>query len=421
MVAAFRYRALTRAGSAVTGLVEAADRQAALHELGRQGLYPTDLAAAGRMAESERAATERAAAPATPAPSVTSARARGRISRRQIAAATRELASLLEATIPIPPALDGLGSQEENPALRAVLLELAAAVRQGVSFSSALARHPRLFSRLYVSMVEVGEEAGALDRVLGDLANLLEHEDEIRSEVLGAVAYPAFVLVMGIVSTLVLLVFVMPQLFQMLEGMVAVLPWPTRALFALSHFFERFWIPFFLAVGLGALGLRTYLRTAAGALRRDSVRLRLPILGQVFRAAALGRFARTLGTLELSGVPLLPALEIVRHTVGNRRIALGIEQVAEEARAGDRLAAPLRKWQLFPATMVQMIAVGEETGRLGAMLIRVAEIQERVVRRSSSTLISLLAPLMILLVGALVGFIVISLLLPIFQMSQVMR
>ncbi|MFQ5655099.1 MAG: type II secretion system F family protein, partial [Planctomycetota bacterium] len=430
----FRYNAIDSDGSPVKGTIQAEDRQGALQVLEGRGLFPTDLQARGaRVAGNGGAVSPEpsrsvaaagagvgAAAPAEDAasPSHTAEREGeaprrpGRIPRKDITAFTRELASLLEATIPVPAALDGLGRQEENPALRHVTLELASSVRQGNALSAAMRRYPQLFGGLYTSMVEVGEEAGALDRVLADLADLLEHEDEVRGEVLGAVAYPTFVLVMGVLTTFVLLAFVMPRLFDMLEGMVEVLPAPTRMLLAVSEFFQSRWPVLLVATAAAAAGLRWYLRSAAGALRWDGWKLRLPVLGPVLRASALGRLARTLGTLEKSGVSLLPALEIVRHTVGNRRVALGIERVAEEARGGDRLAVPLRRLGLFPPTMIQMIAVGEETGNLGNMLLRVSTIQERLVRRRSSTLISLLAPGMILIVGALVGFIVISLLLP---------
>jgi type II secretory pathway component PulF len=421
----FRYRAREASGAQVTGLIDAEDRRAALGILAERGLFPSRLDEANGTALAPAPATpvavrqppaSPAAAAAAPAKAAT-----GRISRKEISAFTREMATLLAATIPIPAALQGLGEEEENPALKAVILSLASAVRSGVSFSGALEHYPRLFPKLYTSMVQVGEESGALDKVLTDLADLMEHEDEVRGEVLGAVAYPAFVLGLGILTTCVLLVFVLPRLLGMFEGMMDALPLPTRILFAISDALRHHW-PWLLG-GAAALILivRWWLRTPAGALARDTLKLRLPIVGSVFRAAALGRFARTLGTLAGSGVSLLPAIEITRNTVGNRHYAGAIARVAEETRGGDSLAAPLRKHALFPPTMVQMIAVGEETGRLDQMLLRVAHMQERIVRGRARTLISLLAPVLILVVGALVGFIVIALLLPIFQMSQMAR
>ena len=419
----FTYHARDPGGAPVTGAIEASDRRQALEILAGRGLFPSRLEE-GRNGRSGPAVPESPSAhgPAViappAAPPAAAPGATGRISRKHLTAFTRELATLLAATIPIPQALRGMGQEEDNPALRQVIQELDASVRKGNSLSTAMKGHPKLFPILYTSMIQVGEEAGALDKVLGDLADLLEHEDEVRGEVVGAVAYPCFVLVMGVLTTLVLLAFVLPRLFDMLKSMIAVLPLPTRILLSISGFFQAYWPAVLVAAAAAVLGLRWFLRSPAGRLQWDTWKLRIPFLGGVFRASALGRFTRTLGTLARSGVSILPALEIVRSTIGNRLIEQSILRVAEETRAGDSLAAPLRKVGLFPSTMIQMISVGEETGRLDEMLMRIAVAQERQMRASSRTLISLLAPALILLVGLLVGFIVIALLLPIFRMSQ---
>jgi type II secretory pathway component PulF len=380
--------------------------------LGLQGLYPSRLEASTDHAPpaAPEIKTVSQAAPA--------ARARKRVQRKEITAFTREMSALLGASIPIPQALEGLGEEEENPALRAVILNLTESVRKGASFSSALQEHPRLFSKLYVSMVRVGEEAGALQRVMSDLANLLEHEDEVRGEVVTAVAYPLFVLGFGVLTVALLLTVVMPRLFSMLEEMLKVLPLPTLILLSVSRALQKYW--WLILAGLGGLTFlsRWYVRTPKGAETLDAIKLRLPIVGSIFRSAALGRFARTLGTLAHSGVSLLPALKIVENTIGNRVLAAQVARVAEETKGGDSLAAPLRKLGMFPRTVVQMINVGEESGKLDEMLLKVAEMEERQMRGRTKTLVSLLAPILILVVGALVGFMVIALLLPIFRMSR---
>jgi type II secretory pathway component PulF len=410
----FRYQAVASSGTPVAGVIEAEDRKRALALLGERGLFPSNL--------------ELAAVGFGPGPSPAQAPVRwsnlglgGRIRRKELTAFTREMASLLQAAIPIPQALDGLGEEEENPALREVVRQIADSVRKGVSLSTALAEHSRHFTPLYVSMVRVGEEAGALPKVMADLAALLEHEDEVRSETLTAVAYPAFVLGFGVFTVVILLTVVLPSLFSLLDEMLEVLPFPTRVLLGSSQLLQAHWWWLFPTAVVAVLGLRAGLRTPAGAWRRDHWKLRLPVLGGVFRASALGRFARTLGTLLSSGVSLLPALKIVEQTIGNRVLAHSIAQVAEETRGGDSLGAPLRKLGIFPQTVVQMIQVGEETGKLDEMLLRVADLEERQMRAHAKTVISLLAPALILVVGALVGFMVIALLLPIFRMSQVVR
>ena len=408
---AFRYQAIESSGRTIEGVIEADDRKSALKLLGERGLFPSSL-------ETSKNGEPRAQLlkPAiAPVPSVTRQR---RIKRKDITAFTREMSALLGAAIPIPQALDGLGEEEENPALRAVILGISDSVRKGASLSSALDEHPRLFSKLYVNMVRVGEEAGALQKVMADLADLLENEDEIRAEVKAAVAYPMFVLGFGLLTVIALLTLVLPRLFGMLQEMLTDLPLPTLVLLKASSFLHSYW-PILLLGGIAAgVGLRRYSQTPQGAEICDKAKLQIPVLGGVFRAAALGRFARTLGTLAKSGVSLLPALKIVENTIGNRVLAQQIARVAEDTRGGHSLAAPLRKLGVFPRTVVQMIDVGEETGRLDEMLLRVAEIEERHMRTRTKTLVSLLAPLLILVVGSMIGFMVIAILLPIFRMSR---
>jgi type II secretory pathway component PulF len=270
-------------------------------------------------------------------------------------------------------------------------------------------------------MIRVGEEAGVLPKVMNDLADLLEHEDEVRGEVVAAVSYPVFVLCFGFVTVTVLLTVVLPRLFSMLEEMLPVLPLPTLILLKVSHALHAHWLLILTGV-IGVIGgAWWYVNSPAGLVMWDKLKLKLPFIGPVFRSAALGRFARTLGTLVKSGVSLLPALKIVEHTIGNRILAAQIARVAEETRGGDSLAAPLRKLGIFPRTVVQMIDVGEESGKLDEMLLKVAAIEERQMRARTKTLISLLAPLLILIVGGLVGFMVIAILLPIFKMSSALH
>jgi general secretion pathway protein F len=416
----FRYQAIQAGGDSIEGVIEAEDRKAALQLLGRRGLFPSNLEMdAGNVAAAKSSApsTATAAAPARPIEFSFGERVR----RKDITAFTREMSALLGAAIPIPQALESLGGEEENLALREVVLGISDSIRKGASFSTALEQHPKLFGSLYVSMVRVGEEAGQLPKVMTDLADLLEHEDEVRSEVVAAVSYPMFVVCFGLITVTVLLTVVLPRLFSMLQDMAQDLPLPTVILLKVSSAVHHHWFILAVLVIGTAAGIWWYVRSPAGAEAWDRAKLRLPFIGPVFRAAALGRFARTLGTLARSGVSLLPALKIVEHTIGNRVLAAQIARVAEETRGGNSLAAPLRKLGIFPRTVVQMIDVGEESGRLDEMLLKVAEIEERQMRARTKTLISLLAPLLILVVGALVGFMVIALLLPIFKMSATMH
>jgi len=408
----FRYQAVEQNGASVAGVIEADNRKGALRLLGQRGLFPSQLEVNSSNDEMTKATT------ATKAELPANFSFGHRIKRKDITALTREISALLGAAIPIPQALDSLGEEEENPALKEVVQKIADSVRKGAAFSAALEEHPKLFGKLYSSMVRVGEEGGVLPKVMADLATLLEHEDEVRGEVVSAVAYPVFVLVFGICTVTVLLTVVLPRLFTMLQDMLPVLPLPTLILLKVSHGLHHYWLWILIALAAAIFGIRWYLRKPEGAENWDKAKLRMPLIGQVIRAAALGRFARTLGTLVKSGVSLLPALKIVENTIGNRILARQIASVAEETRGGDSLATPLRKLGIFPRTMIQMIDVGEQTGKLDEMLLKVAEIEERQMRARTKILISLLAPALILVVGALVGFMVIAILLPIFKMSS---
>jgi type II secretory pathway component PulF len=409
---AFRYQAIEQTGASVQGIIEAEDRKAALRLLGQRGLFPSNLEVCGG----------NGAAVATPAASrAPSTGGRRGISRRDVTAFTRELSALVGAGIPIPQALDSLGEENENASFREVVLQIADSVQKGAALSASLEEHPKLFGKLYASMVRVGEEAGQLPIVMSDLANLLEHEEEVRGEVKAAVAYPIFVLVFGFVTVTILLTVILPRLFSMLEEILPVLPLPTLILLKVSKVLHQDWAVILVIGGAVIGGVWRYIRTAKGAEVWDKLKLRLPVVGSIFRAAALGRFARTLGTLAKAGVSLLPALKIVENTIGNRVLAQQIARVAEETRGGDSLAGPLRKLGIFPRTVVQMIDVGEETGKLDEMLLKVAEIEERQMRAHIKVLISLLAPILIVGVGGVIGFMVIAILLPIFKMSSAVR
>lgn len=413
----FQYEAIENNGNTASGTLQAEDRRAALRILTGRGLCPSKLQE-DSSDNSDNHAEKKASFTSDTSSSDKPQNNEGGVKRKEITAFTRELGSLLGAAIPIPTALQGLGEEEENPVLKESIIDISDAVRRGTSLSAAMEEHPKLFTKLYVSMVKVGEEAGVLPKVMNDLAELLEHEDEVRGEVKTAVAYPAFVFCFGILTVVILLTVVMPKLMGMLKEMLTTLPLPTLILLNISGFLHHYWwLVLIIAVGVGS-AVTWFLRTPGGIELWDNIKLRLPVMGAVFRAAALSRFARTLGTLVRSGVSLLPALKIVENTIGNVILAKAIAQAAEDTRGGDSLATPLRKLGIFPKTAIQMINVGEESGKLDEMLLRVAEIEERHMRAKTKTLISLLAPALILIVGAVVGFMVIALLLPIFKMSR---
>ena len=410
----FRYKAIQADGIDSDGFIDADDRRDALKRLDVQGLFPSLLEV-----DQESASSIKQVEPSSQGNATSSSfRFGSGIKRKEVTAFTQEMAALLEAGITIPQALAAMKEEIDNPALKAVVQSLWESVHKGIALSTAMEVHQKQFSSLYVSMIRVGEEAGALHQVMQDVAELLEHEDDVRSEVVTAVAYPLFVLGFGVFTVILLLTVVLPRLFGMLNEMMDVLPLPTLVLLSVSGFAQQFWWLILLVTGGGSYGLFAYSKTPRGRLTLDRLKLRLPLLGPVFTSSATSRFARTLGTLVKAGVSLLPSLKIVESTIGNQVLSDSIAHVTEETRKGDSLAAPLGKAQLFPRTAIQMIHVGEETGKLDVMLLKVASMEEKQMRARTKTLVSLLAPMLILVVGALVGFIVIALLLPIFKMSQ---
>src|SRR5882762_2503143 len=260
----FRYQAIEGTGAQVKGVIEAEDRKAALHLLGERGLFPSNLETC--VPASGNGTPAHGSAVKEKQKTRSEIRFGIGIKRKEITAFTGEMAAMLGAGIPIPQALDGLGQEEENPALREVVVKICESVRKGAAISTALEEHPRLFNKLYVSMVRVGEEAGALPKVMADLAELLEHEDEVRGEVAAAVAYPVFVLVFGIFTVTILLTVVLPRLFSMLQEMLKVLPLPTLILLRVSAILHHHW-PWMLVATVGlAAGLRWYCRSPRGAL-----------------------------------------------------------------------------------------------------------------------------------------------------------
>jgi type II secretory pathway component PulF len=303
---AFRYQAVEASGNSVNGVIEAEDRKSALRQLSTRGIFASSIEpAVNGEVKSSKITTS------TKSHSISGSGVR----RKEVTAFTRELAALLGASIPIPTALEGLGEEEDNPAFRALILHISESVRKGSSLSAAMEEHPRVFTKLFVSMVRVGEEAGALPAVMNDLADLLEQEEEIRGEVVSAVAYPIFVLVFGILTVVFLLTFVLPKLFGMLSSMSRTLPLPTVILLSVSGWLNRYW-PIALALVVAAVaGVIWFSRKPKGALLIDRIKLRIPLLGSVFLSSALSRFARTLGTLTKAGVSLLPALKIVENTI----------------------------------------------------------------------------------------------------------
>lgn len=340
---------------------------------------------------------------------------------RDLAILTRQLATLLGAGLPLTEALSGVSEQLENQTLKKALVDVRERVKSGSTLSNALSQYPKVFSELYVSMIRAGESAGALELVLERLADYNEKHLRLENRIRAALAYPLFIVAIGLLVLSFLFTFVIPRVTALFTTFQASLPLPTIILIKLGDFFKSYWWLLLLIVIVFIFGMKRYIKTEGGGKIFDRLRLRIPLFGPLNQRIALARFSRTLATLLAGGVPLLGALEIVKSIVGNRVLSEVIEEAGESVRRGESLAASLTRSKVFPSIVVRMIASGEKSGNLEDLLYRVADTYDSEVEATVSTLTALLEPILILLMGLVVGFIVLAILLPIFEMSQAIR
>jgi general secretion pathway protein F len=402
----FAYKALNNSGRSVEGLKEADSPKTLRTALRRDGLFLTEV-----VGEQKSQAAS---------PEVNVRRwVGGRIRADDVAVATRQMAVLVGAGIPLVDALTALVEQVDHERLKRVLSSVKQRVNEGSSLADALAQHPKAFSTLYVNMIRAGESSGALDVVLFRLADFTESQSRLRSKIVGTLTYPAAMLLISLVVMGILFTVVIPKITKIFEDTKVTLPWTTRLLIGFSGFvYDWWWALLLLAVGAGMLFAR-WRRTPEGRARWDVWMLTVPIFGPLVRQIAIGRFARTLATLLKSGVPLLTALDIVKNIVGNTRLAAVVEQSRESIKEGESIAAPLKRSGEFPPLVYHMVAIGEKSGQLEEMLGNVANAYESQVETRIAALTSLLEPVMIVLMGVAVAFIVFSILMPILQVNTI--
>jgi general secretion pathway protein F len=343
-----------------------------------------------------------------------------RVSVEDLGITTRQLATLLQAGVPVVDSLNALIDQTENAALKRILSQVKTDVNEGSSLADAFSKH-KPFDHIYVNMVRAGESSGTLDVVLERLADFKEGQARIQGEILGALMYPLIMVFVGFVNIAIMFTVVVPRITKIFEHAKVQLPITTRALiFTSSTVRDYWWLIVIVAVG-GVFLFRRWLGTPAGRAKWDAITLKLPVFGSLRRMIAVSRFSRTLGTLLSSGVSLLVALDIVKNVVANAVLARTIEVASEAIREGEEIAPPLKRSGEFPPMVIHMIAIGEKSGQLEAMLNRVAIAYEQRVDVRLKGLMSLLSPLLILMMGGAVGFIVFSILTPILQMNTLVK
>jgi general secretion pathway protein F len=345
-----------------------------------------------------------------------------KVGQREVAAMTRQLSTLLGAGLPLVQSLSALISQISHPRMKKTLAQIREDVNEGNSLTQSMSHFPDIFPPFYINMVRAGEASGTINAVLDRLADFNEKQQALKGKIRAALAYPVFMMLIGSGVLFFLITFIVPNITKIFREMRQALPATTVFLISLSNFLQAFW--WMVAIGLVAvfIVLRVAVtRTDRGRYVWDGLKLKLPLMGPLNKKMEVARFSRTLGTLLESGVPLLDSLEIVKSIAGNRLISDAIHTAGEEVREGQSLASPLAKSGLFPPVAIEMISVGEQSGNVETMLYRIADAYEKEVESNITMMTSLLEPIMILVMGFIVAFIVISILLPIFEMNQLVR
>ena len=346
---------------------------------------------------------------------------KGRVKTRDIVIFTRQFATMINAGLPLVQSLTILSEQTENKTLKEVTKAVVHDVESGNTLADAFSKHPRAFTDLYVNMVAAGEAGGILDTILLRLATFLEKSDALIRKVKGAMIYPAVIFSVAIIAIAVLLIFVIPTFQSMFASVNMELPLPTRVVIAMSQLLIGFWWAFIAAAGAFAFALKKYYSTTGGQRHIDGLMLKAPILGDILRKSAVSRFTRTLGTLISSGVSILDGLEITAKTAGNMVIHDAVMESRQSIAGGETIAAPLQKSQVFPPMVISMIAVGEQTGGLDEMLTKIADFYDEEVDVAVSSLLSLMEPVMIVVLGVIVGGMVVAMYLPIFDMMNAVQ
>jgi len=407
-VALYTWSGYDEKGKASSGMMDAVSIREAKLKLRSQGMFVSTI-------------TEEAHGLASPFKNISLRGLLDRVGMEDLTITTRQLSTLIGASIPLVDALSALYEQTDAPAMKKTIAQVRDSVNEGLSFGDALAQHKRVFPDLYVNMVRSGEASGALDVVLLRLAEFMEGQHRLRAKIGAAMVYPAVLLMISLVVLMYLLTAVVPKVVGMFESMKQTLPLPTRILIAISSFLSWTWWMIIIGIVLGVVFIVKWRKTDQGALKFDRFRLRFPVYGTIYKKVSVARFARTLGTLLLSGVPIIESLRIVKTVVQNKIMEIAIENSMTEIMDGSSLAAPLKKSGVFPPILVHMVSVGEKSGSLEEMLMKAAESYEGDVETTVAGLTSVIEPLMIVIMGMLVGFVVLSILLPMLEMSTIVR
>ncbi|MFB3897495.1 MAG: type II secretion system F family protein [bacterium] len=406
----FTYQARNKQAKLVDGTLEADNQPQAIEKLQALGLYPIRV--------QEGASTQRIIPSKIMAANIKSSSSRFLwIKSSEIANFTRQLADLLSAGLSLMNALTVLSNQTENPKLRDIVKAVKNDVQSGSTLADAMAKHPKVFNQLFISMIRAGEIGGLLETVLLRLADFSEKESEMRGKILSAMAYPLVLVIVGVIAVIFLLAFIIPRFASIFEELGVALPLPTQILMVISTVMKQYWWAILLGITIVGVAIQRFIKSAEGKLRLNQAQLRIPVLGNIIRKREIARFARTFGELLKNGVPILNALQISADTMTNQLVAQEIRKIKTNISEGERIAEPLKQSAIFPPMVVNMIAVGEESGHLESVLTKIANSYEADVDRSLKIFTSLLEPAVILCMACVVGFIALAMLLPVFTIN----
>jgi general secretion pathway protein F len=404
----FSYKASDASGTVVKGTLEAADEKEVAGKLQAMHYIPIRIEKAGEgQGKFSLGRT------------INLSQLFERITTKDVMLFTQDLYALLEAGLPVDKALSILINVAEKVKFRDVIYGILKNVEGGNSLSEALAKYPAIFPKLYINMVRAGETGGVLPAVLERLGSFLETSQDLKEYITSAMVYPLFLVFVGGISIIIMLAFVVPKFAVIFSDMGQAMPGSTQVLLAISHGIRAYWWIIIGVIVAIVFGIKKYIKTPKGRMATDRFKVNAPVTGNLVRSVEVARFSRTLGTLIHSGVPILQAMVLVREIITNQVIAKSLESVYDRVKEGENLSVPLLQAGIFPPLAVSMIAVGEETGNLDTMLLRVADNYEKTVRNMIKRFVNLLEPAMILAMGLIVGFIVISMLLAVFSMNEV--
>ena len=340
-----------------------------------------------------------------------------KVGGKEMAIFTRQFATMIDAGLPLVQCLDILGLQQENPTFKKVILKIKEDVESGSTFADALSKHPKIFDDLFVNLVAAGEVGGMLDTILSRLADYIEKAMKLAKKIKGAMVYPSTILAVAVVVTVVLLVYVIPIFAKMFSDFGQTLPAPTQFVLALSDFTRRYFLLVIVFIFLLVAAFRWYYRQETGRRNVDRLLLRLPVVGSLLQRIAVARFSRTLGTIVSSGVPILESMDIVAKTAGNKIIEEAILKARASISEGKTIAEPLAESKVFPPMVTQMVAVGEATGALDAMLNKIADFYDDEVDAAVEAMTALLEPILMVFLGVVIGGLVIAMYLPVFKLA----